>query len=204
MRKKDFYIFRHGQTDLNVQGVWQGAKNDALLNDKGKEQASELARKVASLQLTNLYSSPMLRAVQTANILATESCSWKAYPVTIIQNLHECNFGMCEGWTMEKTKEIYGHEFVHNILFPTKQTWGYHFEGAESKEEVVRRVKGALMYIFASLSWDGYDRIGVVCHAGVINALQCGLELKDVNYDNCSILHLSYEAESEKWSQIFD
>lgn len=204
MRKKDFYIFRHGQTDLNVRGVWQGATIDALLNKRGIEQAKALAKKIAPLQLTNLYSSPLLRAVQTANILATEICSWKVYPVTILQDLRECNFGQCEGWSMEKTRERYGADYVQDILFPTKETWGYRFWQGESKEEVFKRVKGALIRIFCSLTWECDDRIGVVCHAGVINALQCGLGLKDVDYDNCSILHLSYEAESQEWRQIFD
>lgn len=204
MRKKDFYIFRHGQTDLNVQGVWQGAKTDALLNEKGKEQALALAKKIGSLQLTHIYSSPLLRAVQTANILATASCSWKVYPVTIYQDLRECDFGICEGWTMEESKERYGADFVYDILYPTKETWEYRFWHGESKEEVFKRVNAALMQIFCTLTWESDDRIGVVCHAGVINALQCGLELKDVCYDNCSILHLSYEAESQKWCQIFD
>jgi len=204
MRKKDFYIFRHGQTDLNVQGVWQGAKIDALLNEKGKEQAEELAEKVRLLNLTNLYSSPMLRAVQTANILATKASKWNDYPVTILQDLRECNFGQCEGLSMDEAQECYGYDYVQSILFPNQKTWGYRFRGGESKEEVFWRVSAVLKHIFVLLPWEGYDRIGVVSHAGVISALQCGLGLKDVSYDNCSILHLSYEAESQKWSQIFD
>lgn len=204
MRKKDFYIFRHGQTDLNVRGVWQGAKTEALLNEKGKEQALALAERIRSLQLTNLYSSPLLRAVQTANILATKSCSWKVYPVIIMQDLRECNFGMCEGWTMEKAEERYGQDFVHDILFPTQETWSFRFWQGESKEEVFGRVKGELIRIFCSLAWECDDRVGIVTHAGVISALQCGFGLKDVSYDNCSILHLSYEAESREWRQIFD
>jgi broad specificity phosphatase PhoE len=204
MRKKDFYIFRHGQTDLNVRGVWQGAKIDALLNAKGKEQAKELAKKVDLLQLTNLYTSPLLRAVQTANILATEIRNGMVDSVTILQDLRECNFGICEGWTMEKARERYGADFVQDILFPTQETWGYRFWQGESKEEVFKRVKRVLMHIFGSLLWEGYDRIGIVTHAGVISALQCGFGFKNVNYDNCSILHLSYEAESQEWCQIFD
>ena len=203
MRKKDFYIFRHGQTDLNVKDVWQGAKIDALLNEEGKKQALRLAQKIQPLQLTSLYSSPLLRAVQTANILATHSDKGCEAAITILQNLRECNFGQCEGWSMEKVHERYGADYVYDILFPTRETWGYRFWQGESKEEVFRRVKRALMNIFnASLEYD--NRIGVVCHAGVINALQCGLSLKDVDYDNCSILHLSYESESQKWCQIFD
>ena len=203
MRKKDFYIFRHGQTDLNVKGVWQGAKIDALLNEEGKKQALHLAQKIQPLQLTNLYSSPLLRAVQTANILATHSDKGCEASITILQDLRECNFGQCEGWSMKSAQECYGYDYVQDILFPTKKTWNYRFRGGESKEEVFERVKRTLLNIFyASSEYD--NRIGVVCHAGVINALQCGLGLKNVDYDNCSILHLSYDAESQEWSQIFD
>ena len=46
--KIDFFICRHGETDKNVAGVWQGSGTDAVLNDVGHKQAEELAQKLRS------------------------------------------------------------------------------------------------------------------------------------------------------------
>lgn len=187
--KKDFYFFRHGQTDLNVCGVWQGCSSDVVLNATGEEQAKRLAEKVKDLHLTNLYCSPMLRAVQTANIIARGIRLYE--PIAIYQNLRECNFGLAEGLTFEESCNLYGKNFVDDILYPTKKTWMRHFPKGESKSEVFERVCGCLAQIINSTYWKGQNRIGIVCHAGVINALQCGFALQNVSYDNCSILHLT-------------
>ena len=63
--KKDLYIFRHGETDYNLEHRWQGCGLDAVLNENGEEQARKLAEKVLSLGMTVLYCSPLVRAVQT-------------------------------------------------------------------------------------------------------------------------------------------
>ena len=40
---KNFYIFRHGETDYNLQRIWQGQKCDTELNQNGIEQACDLS-----------------------------------------------------------------------------------------------------------------------------------------------------------------
>lgn len=50
--KKDLYIFRHGETDYNLEHRWQGCGLDAVLNENGEEQARKLAEKVLSLGMT--------------------------------------------------------------------------------------------------------------------------------------------------------
>lgn len=207
--RKDFYFFRHGQTDANLRGVWQGCSSDNLLNAIGKEQAKELAFKVKKLRLTNLYCSPLLRSVQTANIIV-QGMGF-SYPIGICQDLRECCFGDAEGLTFEETKARYGEELVNRILFPTMRSWDMHFPNGESKHEVFERVIKCLEYIVeTSLYAHGnQNRFGIVCHAGVINALQCGLGLKNVSYENCSILHLACGGEMiapevENLKQVFE
>lgn len=72
--KKDLYIFRHGETDYNLEHRWQGCGLDAVLNENGEEQARKLAEKVLSLGMTVLYCSPLVRAVQTANKNCLQKC----------------------------------------------------------------------------------------------------------------------------------
>ena len=82
-RKVDFYVFRHGQTDMNVAQLWQGSQSDCLLNEVGKKQAEELGKKVKHKLITKLYCSPLLRAVQTANIVAKNNILWKLFFILV-------------------------------------------------------------------------------------------------------------------------
>lgn len=66
-----FYIIRHGQTDWNLQGRWQG-KADIPLNDTGRSQAQRLARHLHRRRISfdAIYSSDLLRAWETATLIA--------------------------------------------------------------------------------------------------------------------------------------
>lgn len=62
-------LIRHGETDWNVDGRYQG-QADPPLNAKGLAQAYRLAEELAGVELRVLYTSPLRRALQTARILA--------------------------------------------------------------------------------------------------------------------------------------
>ena len=61
------YLVRHGETKLNREGVLQG-RSDYPLNEAGKRQAEETAAKLREMGVvfTKVYSSPLIRAVETA------------------------------------------------------------------------------------------------------------------------------------------
>lgn len=62
------YVVRHGQTDWNVAGKVQGL-TDIPLNKTGIEQADELKEKLKSIKFSKVFSSPLLRAKKTAEII---------------------------------------------------------------------------------------------------------------------------------------
>ena len=62
---KTIYIFRHGQTDYNVARRVMG-QLDIPLNDVGRIQAAELANKLETATIDVIYSSPLTRAIETA------------------------------------------------------------------------------------------------------------------------------------------
>lgn len=62
------YLIRHGQTDWNIDGRYQG-QADPPLNKKGLEQAEQLVDNLKNEDLELVYTSPLLRAKQTAEIL---------------------------------------------------------------------------------------------------------------------------------------
>jgi len=88
----DLILWRHGQTDYNLQGRIQG-RVDIPLNDTGREQARRAADCIAALGPTRIVSSPLARARATAEVLA----SLTGLSVEIDQGLAEKSFGDWEG-----------------------------------------------------------------------------------------------------------
>lgn len=196
--KIDFYICRHGQTDKNVEGVWSGSGIDIPLNETGKEQAFQLAQKLRGKNFA-IYSSPLIRAVQTANVIANRR------DVVIMQDLREGSCGDAEGRTFAEIEEMYGKECVNFLLFPTEENADWHLPNAESKRQVFERVYACLNRIVCRHTFNyALHDVCVVCHAGVINALEFGLKLKNVSLENCAVLHLQYDTALDQFVQVFD
>ena len=83
---------RHGQTDANRDGVLLG-RLDPPLNDAGREQAAVVAARVALLQPARVVTSPLVRAVETAEIVAV-ACG---LDVTVDARLIEVDYGEYDG-----------------------------------------------------------------------------------------------------------
>ena len=85
------YLVRHGETDWNVKGLLQG-HTDIDLNKTGIKQAKELAKKLRRIKFAISFSSDLLRARRTAEIIATE----KKIAVKTTTTLRERKFGRFE------------------------------------------------------------------------------------------------------------
>jgi broad specificity phosphatase PhoE len=93
------YLIRHGETEANVEGRWQG-QQDGVLTYEGREQAQRLA--LAMPELDALYSSPLGRARDTAVILGTAN-GWVVETVDAVQ---EIGFGAWENRTRDEIRAI--------------------------------------------------------------------------------------------------
>lgn len=69
MPRLPFYFVRHGETDWNKINKALCSQDDISLNETGLIQAANAAKKINSLGITKIYSSPLLRAEQTAQII---------------------------------------------------------------------------------------------------------------------------------------
>lgn len=85
-------LIRHGETDWNREGRYQGHA-DPPLNPVGLEQASQAARATAGLELQAVYSSDLKRALQTAGPIA----ELRHLSITADARLRELNFGDWDG-----------------------------------------------------------------------------------------------------------
>ena len=89
MNRKITWI-RHGQSDWNAQGRWQG-HTDTLLSDRGKEQALALSKRLKNSKFDAIYSSDLERALHTCRLALPSG------EVQIDPRLREINFGIYEG-----------------------------------------------------------------------------------------------------------
>ena len=69
MKTFKLHLIRHGMTAGNLQGLYIGSGTDIPLCDEGRAQLAELKERFEYPQVDTVFSSPMLRAVETANIL---------------------------------------------------------------------------------------------------------------------------------------
>ena len=69
--KTRFYFIRHGETEWNTKGIYQGL-TDIPLSEKGEKQAEYLGKRFQNkaLKVDAIYSSPLQRAVKTAESIA--------------------------------------------------------------------------------------------------------------------------------------
>jgi broad specificity phosphatase PhoE len=119
------YIIRHGQTEMNQAHALQG-RSDQPLNENGIRQAQEAGKGFGSLRFDRVYSSPLGRAIQTAEIVAP------GVPIVVDDRLIEMDYGPYEGVDLtDMPAELieFFRDFVHN---PAP-------EGMEQLSSVVKR-----------------------------------------------------------------
>lgn len=102
----ELWLVRHGQTDWNLANIVQG-HSDIPLNDTGLTQARELAEKLAGTHFDALYCSDLIRARQTADILA-ESLNLE---VVIEPRIREIRQGVWEGYSIPDILQMFPEEF---------------------------------------------------------------------------------------------
>jgi broad specificity phosphatase PhoE len=86
-------LVRHGETHWNKDGLVQGGDSDIELNDTGLEQARKLAAFLKNEPIIAIVSSPLQRAIATAEIIASQH----QLPIEIDQGLKELKVGDLEG-----------------------------------------------------------------------------------------------------------
>ncbi|MCU0511734.1 MAG: histidine phosphatase family protein [Anaerolineae bacterium] len=100
------FIIRHGETDYNAAGRWQGILQTSL-NETGRRQAQALAQHLRTQPLDAIYSSDLIRAYDTAQYLA------QGRPLSVIsdQRLREINAGVFQGLNREEIQRTYPLEY---------------------------------------------------------------------------------------------
>jgi len=115
-----FLFARHGATDWNRDGRIQG-RTDNPINDEGIAQAFAIARRLRRFQIDQIVTSPLVRAVKTAEIIAAPS----ATPVTVDKDLIAFDYGNLEGQVITDTMRTHGLKSVQDFvsILPDSESW---------------------------------------------------------------------------------
>ena len=111
----ELLLIRHGETDWNVEGRYQG-QSDVPLNDRGHAQAARLAAQLKGTQIDAIYSSDLKRAKGTAEILAEAIDS----PLVLDRRLREIHQGLWEGMLFQDIQQKYAEAFERRKEDPLK------------------------------------------------------------------------------------
>lgn len=150
------YLIRHGETTGDVEDRYGGAYDDHL-TEKGRAQIEETALQVVGKGIEVIFSSPLIRAQETAEIINSRlNCEIK-----VVNDIQERNYGVLGGLTKEEAKEKYpeaveAHKDPHNT----------DPEG-EGLEEFNKRVISA----FDAITQHGDKTIAIVAHGGPIKVI---------------------------------
>ncbi len=204
----DIYIMRHGETQWNKEGLIQGA-SDIALTDYGEELAEVSADGFLrdGIRFDRIYTSPLVRALRTAQIIA-EKCAarggaWEdisaagqdaasagGIELYVDGRLREMCFGKYEGTKLKECRqcdENIDNCFRHPALYVADET-------GETYEEVFARVDDFIDHELLPLEKDpDMQNVLVICHGTVIRAFLHrfdGFALDDfwrIRQPNCSI-----------------
>lgn len=141
-------IIRHGETDWNKSGRLQGSE-DIELNDSGRSQAIQIAGYFATENWDMVVSSPLKRALETAQIIATHI---GVNTIHVVDELKERSYGSASGLLPEERR----HRFPNGI--PDQEEFEHLRERAMvGLNKIAKEFNG--------------KRIIAVSHGGLINSI---------------------------------
>lgn len=149
-------LARHGETDWNRIGRWQG-QADPPLNELGRQQAGELAEQLAGDGVRAIYSSDLARASETASVVG------ERLGLAVVEDagLREIDVGSWSGLTRAEVQERYPEGFARWLA-------GAIGHDGETHEQLTDRVVATVERIAAA--HDG-ETVVLVTHGGAIRAV---------------------------------
>lgn len=131
------YIVRHGETEANKKGYAQGW-TDVPLNENGRIIAELTGRGLKGIRFDHCFSSPLIRAKETAGILLRESGN--SVSISFDDRIKEMNFGRFEGTSVRDERVL---QFLKAPMVD------YKFPDGESLQEVMERTQEFLKALVA-------------------------------------------------------
>ena len=182
----EIILVRHGETEWNVAEIFRG-RIDIELNETGIKQAAFLAEYLGNLKIDAVYSSPLKRALKTAEIIT----GYHKLDVEIVLGLIDFNYGRWQGLSHQEVKDKYKEFYTEWISHPER----VEIPAGESLDEVRKRARGVVDDVIAKYR----GSVALVSHRVVNKVLICTLLGLDNSYfwnirqDTCGITTFVYE-----------
>jgi len=184
----EFILARHGETEWNVAEVFRG-RIDVELNETGIKQAELLAEYLSDSKIDAIYSSPLKRALKTAETIA----GYHKLEVKIAPGLIDLDYGEWHGLPHPEVKDKYKQLYAEWINSPDK----VRMPAGESLNDVRERAIAVVDNVIAK--YDG--TVVLVSHRVVNKVLICALlgldnsHFWNIRLDTCGITTFTYENE---------
>ncbi|OYZ23024.1 MAG: hypothetical protein B7Y39_06585 [Bdellovibrio sp. 28-41-41] len=188
-------VFRHGETDWNLNKKFQGHTNIPL-NQKGRDQAQSLQKKLAAIKLDACLCSDLDRAIETAKIALAEH----SVPFLYSAALRETHLGDVEGQSQVQIIEKYGEDMLvqWRSIKPEHQSMG--FPNGETKVQHLKRLKEYLET--ALMANPQFKRVAISTHGGslvrLVHAAESSPE-QAIVIPNCCLYELSFDRVKRNW-----
>ena len=185
---KNLYLIRHGQSMQNKVANCFSGSTDVSISEKGKKQAAELAAFFRDIAIDEVYTSKLVRAIQTAQIIFGEE-----RPLIQVEALREADFGEYEGKAFEKGDPD-----------PVYQAWLHAadtltFPGGDNMCEHMEAYYAAVKRL---MSETVAENVAIVSHRTSIRlftAKVMGLPIqnfRNIPCDNCSVMKFRFDEET--------
>lgn len=161
--KRTLYIIRHGQTDLNKQGIVQGKGINSSLNEHGRQQAAAFYDYYKDVPFDRIITSSLKRTHQTVQAFIEDGVEWNQHP-----GLDEISWGIYEGKTHD---EVLMADFNRMIECWTNGELDVCVEGGESPNEMKERQEAALKDVLEMTKND--SQVLICTHGRAMRMLMC-------------------------------
>lgn len=162
MANRKLYLIRHGETASNANGVFRG-RYDVPLNDTGRKQAESLRNRLIREKLDIVYSSPLKRAVETAEIISDGEID-----IEVSDYFQNLDIGTWSNRPKEEIQKKYPDLWKLWKFSPEK----LKFPEGETLFETTKRSYNGVRYILENTD---FQNIGIVSHRAVIKCLTSAL-----------------------------
>lgn len=186
----NIYLIRHGRQCSRLCNV------DVALSGEGRHQAELLGKRLAEKSIEAVYSSHLLRAMETAE---TANRFWNIKHI-IRQELREISFGEMEGMTDDHIAAA----FADFKKAQERMEEDLPYPGGECAGDVIQRA----MPVFCEIASAGYKNVAVVTHGGVIRSMTAAFlhmepkncRLLGASLENCSITEVIWDEKTRRFS----
>ncbi|MBR6348328.1 MAG: histidine phosphatase family protein [Spirochaetales bacterium] len=181
------FVVRHGQSQHNLENKDSGWSSSPL-SEKGHAQAVAVAPVFEGMKFDRVFSSDLLRAVQTARHILPD------YEPELSEKLREISVGSNSGFYRPALAEKYGEMYPAAVA-----RHDYTPFGGENDDMVYERVSSFMKFLE---TLEGCENVAVFGHEGTVHAmvnyvLKTRFELKCLRVPNCSVTVLLFK--NDRW-----